>query len=508
MLWSITSVRADFSAPPDVVRVSVSSTGVQGNNTSFAQVISADGRFIAFVSASSNLVPNDTNGTEDVFVHDRQTGQTERVSVWPGNVQNGLWADAPAISADGNRIVFVWYNLTYAYIYLRDRQADTTVRVSKTASGSVPNANAYSPAISGDGRFVAFQSEASDLVANDTNGYDDVFVYDTLLDTTERVSVKTGGGQSSGGVGNAGLSHDGRFVIMSGWGYDLVPNDTNDIYDVFVHDRLTHVTQRVSVSSSGGQAVLGSWHPAISGNGRYAAFTTLDPFLIPNDTNATMDVYLRDLWTNKTERVSLSNSGTQVLGGGEEASLSYDGRFVAFQSPANRLVSDDTNGEVDVFVRDRLSQQTILLARNANGEQANSPSGSPKISADGRFVAFYSHANNLVPNDTNDWRDIFAVGVIFATPLTAAPAPGYFTTSSVTLTWNPVTWALGYQVQIALDSSFAGFSILSTDAVSGTTFNLPSFPDGVYYWRVRGKISEPDSWGAWSAPQRFEVAAG
>src|SRR5207249_4731469 len=212
-------------------RVSVASGGTEGNGASLSSALSADGRFVAFVSAATDLVAADTNGVSDVFVHDRQTGATERVSVASGGAQgngsSGLigFAFPPALSADGRFIAFVSLATSLVAgdtngatdVFVRDRQTGMTARVSVASDGTQANNVSSYPALSADGRFLAFQSHATNLVVGDTNGKTDVFVHDRQTGTTERVSVASGGGTQ--GTGNSGgffafpaLSADGRLV--------------------------------------------------------------------------------------------------------------------------------------------------------------------------------------------------------------------------------------------------------------------------------------------------------
>jgi Tol biopolymer transport system component len=345
-------------------RVSLGPGGVQGNEESLFPAISADGRFVAFYTYASNLVPGDTNHSDDVFVRDRRTGTTERVSVGP----NGRQGDSSSL-----------------------------------------------PAISADGRFVAFRSYANNLVPGDTNGVGDVFVRDRRTGTTERVSISSSGEQGNDYSEWSPLSANGRFVAFMSVASNLVPGDTNRVCDdegfctpdVFVRDRRTGITERVSISSSGKQANNGSHFPSISADGRFIAFESDASNLVPGDTNGKRDVFVRDRKLGTTERVSLRPDGGQGNDYSFSPALSAGGRFVAFTSWASNLVPGDTNGTDDVFVRDRVTGVTIRASISSSGKQGNDHSNDPAISADGRFIAFMSHATNLVPGDTNGVNDIF-----------------------------------------------------------------------------------------------------
>jgi Tol biopolymer transport system component len=331
-----------------IERVGVASDGRVANAECNSPVISADGRYVAFWSIASNLVSGDTNGTSDVFVHDRVTGATERVSV----------------ASDGSQ-----------------------------ASAC------FGPAISGNGRYVAFWSDFPNLVPGDTNGSWDVFVHDRVTGVTERASVASDGTQANSFSFGTGISADGRYVGFIGAASNLVPGDTNGSWDTFVHDRVTGVTERVSVASDGTQGNNNSYSPAFSADGRYVAFESGASNLVPGATRAG-DIFVRDRATGATERVSVGSNGTQANGFSSGPAISADGRYVGFHSEASNLVPGDTNGATDAFVHDRIAGITERVSVASDGAQANSSSYAPSISADGRSVAFLSYAH-LVPGDKN-----------------------------------------------------------------------------------------------------------
>ena len=317
-------------------RVSVSSDGAQGNKDSFGSpAISSSGRFVAFKSDATNLVPGDTNRYEDVFVHDRKTGNTRRVSVTSGGAQGNGSSFEPVISAGGRFVAFGSFatNLVpgdtndYEDVFVHDRRTGKTWRVSVSSGGSQGNVYSYGPAISPGGRFVAFSSSATNLVPRDTNDSGDVFVHDRRTGTTERVSVSSDGAQGNQQSSQPAISPGGRFVAFSSQATKLVPGDTNRWDDVFVHDRRTGTTERVSVSSGGAQGNKGSGSPTISPGGRFVAFSSAATNLVPGDTNGLIDVFVRDRRTGTTERVSVGSGGTQGdHGGGGPAAISSDGR--------------------------------------------------------------------------------------------------------------------------------------------------------------------------------------
>ncbi len=449
-------------------RVSVATGGGQADNASAVPAISADGRFVAFQSSATDLVSGDTNGVYDIFVHDRQTGTTERVSVATGGTQATGSSSNPAISADGRFVAFfsgatnlVGGDTNAAYdIFVHDRQTGTTERVSVATGGiQATGGDSYNAAISADGRFVAFQSNATDLVSGDTNSKADVFVHDRETGTTERVSVATGGGQANDFSDYPAISADGRFVAFQSSATDLVSGDTNGVYDIFVHDRQTGTTERVSVATNGTQATGSSYNTAISADGRFVAFYSAAGNLVSGDTNGATDIFVHDRQTGTTERVNVATGGTEGNSDSSVPAISADGRFVAFQSNATDLVSGDTNSKADVFVHDRQTGTTERVSVATGGTQATGSSLTPALSADGRFVAFYSSATNLVSGDSNGAADIFVHdrGTSGAAPL--APLGLNATDigdSAFTANWTGQdASAAGYRIDVATDDTFA-----------------------------------------------------
>ncbi|MEG4090084.1 calcium-binding protein [Microcoleus sp. Pol12B4] len=396
----------------NITRVSVDSAGNQANQSpsvSSYHSISSDGRFVAFRSPASNLVPGDTNASDDVFVHDTLANTTTRVSVDSAGNQANDFSVGSSISADGRLVAFS-SNATNLVpgdsnnkndIFVRDTLANTTTRVSVDSAGNQANDVSVDSSISADGRFVAFLSFATNLVPGDTNDNPDIFVRDTLANTTTRVSVDSAGNQGNKYSGNPSISANGRLVAFSSNATNLVPGDTNDNPDIFVRDLLTNTTTRVSVGSGGNQGNNGFGEPSISADGRFVAFSSNATNLVPGDTNDNPDIFVRDALANTTTRVSVDSAGNQANNYSFSPSVSANGRFVAFDSLASNLVPGDTNNRHDIFVRDLLTNTTTRVSVDSADNQGNSGSFEPSISADGQRVAFSSEASNLVPGDTN-----------------------------------------------------------------------------------------------------------
>ncbi|HEX6595636.1 MAG TPA: hypothetical protein VF045_01785 [Acidimicrobiales bacterium] len=398
-----------------------SAAPTEANGRSSSPSVSVDGRFLAFGSASTNLVSGDTNGVEDIFVRDRGTGATLRVSMSSGGAQANGNSYNPAISSNGNFVAFesdasnVVGGDTNGTrdIFRRDRSTGTTILVSVSSGGAIGNGLSSGAAISSDGRYVAFSSSASNLVSGDTNAAGDIFIRDVTAGTTTRLSVNSGGAQANGASSTPAISANGRYVAFTSWASNLVTGDTNNGYDVFVRDTSAGTTTRESVGAGGAQGnAWASFNPSISSDGRFVAFSSQATNLVTGDTNGLTDVFVRDRTAATTSRVSVSSSGGQATGGSSYAPvtnswISHDGRFVVFQSDATNLVSGDSNGVRDVFERDRTTGSTRRMSFDDWKGQGNARSTSGAISGDGSTAAYMSDATNLLAFiDANQVTDI------------------------------------------------------------------------------------------------------
>ncbi len=464
------------AAPGDTTRVSVSSSGAQGNDMSRWPEISSDGNYVVFESYASNLVSGDTNGEPDIFVRNRQTGVTERVSVADDESQANSWSESDlAISRDGRYVAFasIASNLVSGDtngimdVFVRDRLLGQTRRVSVDSSGAQVYGDAWTDfggiAISGDGRFVTFTSDIASLVSGDTNGVADAFVHDLQTGATVRVSVSSSSEQANGPSATSDISDDGHLVVFSSSATNLVSNDTNNVGDVFVHNLLTDETRRVSMSSLGAQAD----HPAnggvISDNGRYVAFSSEAENLAPN-YEIWEHVYIHDLETWETTRVSVWPDGSPMVGWAEAPAISGDGRYVAFEF-------DDRGDGAPVrwiYVRDRATGQTIMITKG-DSEGQGSPFN-PSLSADGRFLAFDSGIATLVSGDTNGVRDVF----VREGPFASTPPPTSTPNPTATPLPNPVPTVVSVN-RVDPNPAFTGQSVRYTvsfsEAVTGVDAN-------------------------------------
>jgi Tol biopolymer transport system component len=412
-------------------RISVSAAGEQANDASFSASMSADGRYTAFVSLASNLVPDDTNNGCDVFVRDNSNGAIERVSVssTEAQVDTGFNCDAPAISADGRYVAFQSDGAglvpndssTNSDVFVRDRELGTTERVSVGSDGETPIGNgtefgnSLDPAISANGRFVAFMSSGRNLIPGRQIFETHVYVRDLLTGTTEIVSERPDGQTSNGPAAQPSLSADGRYVAFVSYSEGLVPGDDNLGPDIFVRDRVTETTEAVSVSSAGALPQYLSWRPqsegpSISADGGYVAFSSNARDLVPGDDFNDYDVFVRDRVAGTTRMASVTSTGEQAYGGDSTgASISADGRFVAFHSSAGNLSPGGGFGTSDIIVFDVARNVTKPLTLGQDYDQDDSVF--PSLTADGGQVAFTSRSNDLVANDTNGVSDVFRAAV-------------------------------------------------------------------------------------------------
>jgi len=444
LLVSMLATGAVWGAEGDVTRISLGYDGSEGDEDSllWGGSLSGDGRYVAFVSAASNMVPDDTNGHPDVFAHDRQTGDTTRVSVSSSGAEgNGnssyFEASLPRISADGRYVVFISQatnlvtgdNNGALDAFVHDLDTTETTRVSVDSSGIEANGSSLAASISGDGRYVAFISSATNLVPGDTNAVSDAFVHDRQTGVTARVSVAGNGDEANQETSIAAISANGRHVAFTSEANNLVPGDGNGQSDVFVRDRQTGATTRLSVSSNGTEANGVSILPSISANGRYVLFSSSAANLVPGDSNGALDAFLHDRQAGETTRVSVASNGDQGDADSMGTDLSADGRYVVFDTAATTLVPDDTNAAYDVMVHDRQGGITTRVSVAEDGTEGNADSQFPAISGDGRYVGFGSDATNLVPGDGNGWTDVY-IHQYLADP----PSPTTTTTSTTSTT--------------------------------------------------------------------------
>jgi Tol biopolymer transport system component len=341
--------------------VSLAGDGTEGNGSSSFPSISRDGHYVTFSTLATNLIANDTNGLADVLVRDNRTRTVERISV--------------------------------------------------NTAGEEADGESYQSSMSGDGRYVAFTSLASNLVSDDSNSFLDVFLRDRMLGVTSRLNVDDAGRESNAfsSTSAQSISADGSRVVFQSFASNLIVDDTNNVDDVFLRDVGAGTTTRVSVGRDGQEANGPSYVPTISEDGRYISFSSRASNLVADDTNDIADVFVYDTVMHSTVRANVDTAGLQETTSGlptiPASAVSAGGQFVVFEAFGSNLVSNDTNDSVDVFLRDFAAGTTerVSVART----EGNRHSFSPSISANGCHVAFTSLASNLATNDGNGTADVF-----------------------------------------------------------------------------------------------------
>lgn len=404
-------------ANAQTVELVTNGTDGQANAGSLYPEITADGRYITYQSGATNLVVGDNNGVADCFLYDRNTGTTTRVSVSSSGAEADQGGLEPVISLDNRYVTFYSFATDLVPsdtngapdIFVHHVPSGTTTRVSEAFGGGNANGGSRYPVISYFGRYVAYESAASNLVASDTNGVRDVFVYDKDTGLTSRVSTSATGVEGDGESLDAFISPDGRYVAFESAATNLVPGDTNGYKDVFVKDIQTGAIFRASINSAGEQGNRGSQNASISEDGLRIAFSSFSNNLVPMDANGYEDLFLHDITTGITQRLNVSSAGVQGHVGAYEAILSPDGGFAVFFSAASNHVPGDTNSELDIFVRDIDAGITERVSVGSLGQQGFGACLYPAISPGGRYVTFDTESENMIVGDSNNERDIFVI---------------------------------------------------------------------------------------------------
>lgn len=387
-----------------------------------------------------------------------------------------------ALSADGRYVAFdsgadnLAAGADNGGVFVRDRAAGTNAAVSIRANGTVDDAS-DTPAISGDGRFVAFVSDDANLVPGGNSNFYQVFLRNRTTGVTTRISTKLNGNQATDDSDRPSLSNDGRYIAFESDSPGLVVGDTNAWTDVFVRDRLANTTRRVSLTSTGAQADIGGENPSINGDGRFVAFSSSDR-LTPNDTNAVPDIYVRDVVANTTTLVSVAGNGAVSNGFSDSPRISANGRYVVFTSAATNLDGlADTNDAPDVFVRDLVAHTTQRVSMSSGGGLAHGAAARPTISGNGRFVTYQSTAADAVGGDTNNVTDGFVYDRTLGqtSRVTTDSAGGQLLLGGT----QPVVSADGRIVAFASDSQVSGLPASTTGqlytrlTVPGSTAEAP-----------------------------------
>ena len=397
--------------------ISVASTGGVGNLGSVDSALSDDGAFVPFYSYASDLVAGDTNGETDIFLRDRNGQFTTKVSQAPGGGQADDGSVAPVITPDGRFVAFHSHatNLVPGDtngredVFFFDRSTSSTTLVSQSMSGGSANGQSWSPSMSVDGHYVAYSSSANDIVPGDIGFTRDIFVWDRTTDETILVSRGRNGKPANNSSFSPDISGDGRYVTFSSRAKNLVPGPRDRLHHIYLYDRELDKIVRVDQKPNGipGNRDSSS-EPTISGDGSTVAFGSKARNLSRDDSNYYYDVFSYDVGTGLLELITHAYDGGPANGEGyfDDATVSADGRYVAFDSDATNLVPDDGTTWGDAFVYDRTTDTATLISRTRDG-QANRSVFEPMISDDARFVTYYTYASNLFDGDDNECTDVF-----------------------------------------------------------------------------------------------------
>jgi Tol biopolymer transport system component len=397
-----------------VGRVSVASNGSQGNHASAGGALSANGRFVAFRSASTSFVGSGCTGAlEHIFVHDRLTRATSCASVSSAGAPGDAASSHPSVSADGRIAAFESASSNLAGpdcanggVFIRDRAMSTTTCIKATGFDL---SDAQKPAVTADGRLMAFDSE-EDIAGCPSGGFRQLFLFGPATGAVTCAS-RTGATAGNGGSFHAAVSKDGRFIAFESDATNLTSRCTvaGGFLYIFLHDRIANTTVCVSVSTGGAAANALSLNPSINADGRFVAFDSIATNLVASGcTTGTSQIFVHDRVARVTACVSIGSGGAGSRAS-QRPAISADGRFVVFESLATNLVGGGCTGGIrHIFVRDRVANTTTCLSVAAGGAPGNGASRAPTISADGRIAAFESEATNLVAGDTNQASDVFA----------------------------------------------------------------------------------------------------
>ena len=421
-------------------------TDSSGKGNAYRPWMSDNGRYLVFDSDGTQVVSGvvETDSARDVYLYDRVTRTMERITngiggppAIPASCAYICGSQRPTVSGDG-RFVAYWSNATNLVpgdnndmydAFLYDRQTKTTTLVSKLGN-ALGNGHSRRPVVSRDGKWVVFESAATNLAGScsllgckDSNNADDVFLYEVATGNLSLLSATSNGTSGNGASNRPSISANGQRIVFQSDATNLGPSDGNGVTDVYLRDRATGTTSLVSTGPAG-QGDKASTSPSISANGRFVSFDTKATNFTTGDTGGDIDVYVKDLDGGGIDQASVRTGGGQASGTngsskvGADSTISGDGRFVAFWSDVSTLVDGDTNGQLcdnftkkqipcaDVFIRDRVAGTTTRVV-SAGGQQADGDAYSPALSVDGRLMAFDSDANSLDPAaQTNTRQDI------------------------------------------------------------------------------------------------------
>ena len=411
------STKTSATVPGTNSAIDVNTSGGIPNSYAGSPAISQNGRYVAFQSASTNLVSTTTNGQYQIYVRDRFSGTTTLASISSSGTVGNSYSTQPRISSDGKYVVFTSNSSNLVSgdtnaktdAFIHNMATGNTDLISKNVSGTISNGYTETPDITFDGRYVVFSSYATNLVTSPsvTSG-NHIYLKDLSNGTVKLLSQSSTGSVANADSWNPRISCEGRTVVFQSYANNLVSGDTNNPSlsksRIYVEDLLNGIDP-VYITGTGNDNMV---YPSVSCNGNYVGFSSDASNLVSGDTNSSQDTFIFDRNTSTIERISINSSSTQ----GNDSSyglpgISNDGRYVVFSSDATNFASGDTNGVVDIFLRNREAGTTELLSRNSGGTISNGNNSGADLSSDGRYATYASYSNNLVSGFSNTNTSIF-----------------------------------------------------------------------------------------------------
>lgn len=411
------------------IRLSDGMDGLQANNSSFEPQLSSDGQTVHFTSHADDLVPGDTN------------------------FANGYYG------VDG----FVWH-----------RGTQQITRETLRSDGEQISTNSYSY-MPGAGTHIYFQTDAPSVVPGVVADEIEVYRRDLATGVVTHIPLAHNNNRMNGKLINLQADNAGRYVVFTSYSDNILSNDTNGVQDVFVHDTQSGVTRLVSRTPSGQFPNGDSGAPMVSPNGTHIVFRSAASNLVTGDTNGVSDVFMYAISSQQVTRVSVTESGGQANGRSKDPAVCNDGKFISFASGASNLIAGDTNDQYDVFLQHVESGAMVAVTRAANGTWGNDRGHKSRFIDDCSAILFASDASNLIPNDTNADRDLFYRTISISADLSTSYQSATPTASPndvITYTVNLINsggeaTTINYSADLPTDTAFVSVSAPTT-YVTGT----------------------------------------
>ncbi|MGB1251015.1 MAG: hypothetical protein ACPG8W_10405 [Candidatus Promineifilaceae bacterium] len=426
--WPMLSTAEPVRSLGAFERISVGTNGLESDGDSYHPYASADGRYVGFISFSTNLVPETitpdmgclpTFICVDVFLRDRVANTTVRVSNDLDGNQGNNKSGEPQLSSDGSLVHFTSFagdlipddtNENWPFYisdgFLWSRLNGSMRRVTTKQGGAqIPvSSTSYMPPI---GTMSYFQTHAPEVVPGIYPDNVEVYRYDFATQNVTHVPIAPNNGRMNNAMVNLHSDNSGRLLVFTSWSTNLIPGDYNDVEDIFIHDTQTGITKLVSRTPTGQYGDSDSGAPMISPNGTHIVFRSRASNLVSGDTNGVNDVFMYDVATELVTRVSVSANGAQGNLGSKDPAVCNDGEYISFGSDATNIVAGDTNNTRDIFIRHIETGWTEVLTRRADGVWHDNKGHKSRFIDDCSGIMFASDSDILMAEDNNGVRDLF-----------------------------------------------------------------------------------------------------